>query len=90
MGPATLKALLPVVHSLEAAWSGDVYQRNVANRVACRGEEDRIGRHQAMKTFKNQEKCFKSHPMLDWEPVQVLKGGGDVFPEPGVSEDSGS
>ena len=42
-----------------------------------------------MKTFKNQEKCFKSDPILDWEPVQVLKGGGDVFPGPGVSEDSG-
>ena len=28
-----------------------------------------------MKTFKNQEKCFKSDPILDWEPAQVLKGG---------------
>ena len=42
-----------------------------------------------MKTFKNQEKCFKSDAILDWEPVQVLKGGGDVFPGTGVSEDSG-
>ena len=43
-----------------------------------------------MKTFKNQEKCFKSDPLLDWEPVQVLKGGGDVFLGLSVSEDSGS
>ena len=29
-----------------------------------------------MKTFKNQEKCFNSDPILDWEPVQMLEGGG--------------
>ena len=38
-----------------------------------------------MKTFKNHKKCFKSHSVLDWEPMQVLKGGGDVFLGPGVS-----
>lgn len=32
-----------------------------------------------MKTFKKQKKCFKGDPILDWEPAQVLKGGGDVF-----------
>ena len=42
-----------------------------------------------MKTFKKQ-KCFKSDPVLDWEPVQVLKGEVDVFPGLGVSEDSAS
>ena len=38
-----------------------------------------------MKTFKNQRKHFKSDLVLDWEPMQVLKGGGDVFPGPGGS-----
>ena len=38
-----------------------------------------------MKTFENQKKCFKSDSVLDWEPTQVLKGGDDVFPGPGVS-----
>ena len=33
--------LLCVVWRVE--WRGDVHQRNVVNRVACRGEEDRIG-----------------------------------------------
>ena len=63
VGPATLKALSPIEHSLKG---GD-------------GEE------MCMKTFKNHKKCFKSHSVLDWEPMQVLKGGGDVFLGPGVS-----
>ena len=41
-----------------------------------------------MRTFKNHKNCLKSDQILDWEPVQVLKGGGDVFPGPGVSDDS--
>ena len=43
-----------------------------------------------MKTFKNQEKSFESDLLLDREPVQVLKGGVDVFPGPNVSKDSSS
>ena len=45
-------------------------------------------RCQAIKTFKkNKKKCYKSGPILDWEPMQVLKGGegGDVFPGPDAS-----
>ena len=35
-----------------------------------------------MNTFRIQEKCFKRDSVLDWEPMQVLTGGGDVFPGP--------
>ena len=28
-----------------------------------------------MKTFQNQKKCFKRDLVLDWETMQVLKGG---------------
>ena len=40
-----------------------------------------------MKTFENlkNQECFKSDPILDWDPVQVLQGGGDVCSRPGVS-----
>ena len=45
---------------------------------------------EGMEGFVSQKKEFIGDTVLDWEPVEVDQGGGDVLPGLGVSEHPGS
>ena len=45
---------------------------------------------QVMEGFESQEEDFEIDTLFDWEPVESVENGNDVFTRPGVSEEARS